>query len=58
MTALEFQRWLAAMKVSGAEAARLLDVNVNTITRWKHHGAPQSIGLACAALYHRLEEWK
>ena len=58
MTANEFSAWLKAMKISGAEAARLLGVNVNTITRYKRDGAPQTVALACAALYHRLEEWK
>jgi transcriptional regulator with XRE-family HTH domain len=58
MTAEEFNSWLKAMKISGAEAARLLGVNVNTITRYKKSGAPKSVGLACAALYHRLGEWK
>jgi hypothetical protein len=58
MTAEEFNSWLKAMHISGAEAARLLDVNVNTITRYKREGAPQTVGLACSALYHRLKEWK
>lgn len=58
MTANEFCDWLKAMKISGAQAARLLGVNVNTITRYKREGAPQTVGLACSALYHRLEEWK
>jgi transcriptional regulator with XRE-family HTH domain len=58
MTANEFCTWLKAMKITGAEAARLLGVNVNTITRYKKEGAPQTVSLACAALYHRMEEWK
>jgi hypothetical protein len=58
MTATEFQAWLAALKISGAEAARLLDVTPNTITRYRRHGAPKVVGLACAALFHRLGEWK
>lgn len=58
MTSSDFCEWLKAMKISGAEAARLLGVNVNTITRYKREGAPQTVGLACAALYHRLGEWK
>lgn len=58
MTPNEFQAWLAAMKISGAEAARLLDVTPNTITRYRRKGAPRSVGLACAALFHRIGEWK
>jgi predicted site-specific integrase-resolvase len=46
------------MKVSGAEAARLLGVQPNTITRYRRRGAPRCVALACAALYHRIEEWK
>lgn len=57
MTAVDFRNWLAAMKISGAEAARLLDVKPNTITRYRRNGAPKAVGLACAALFHRLEEW-
>jgi hypothetical protein len=58
MTADQFCQWLAAMKISGAEAARLLGVNVNTITRYKRSGGDRMLALACAALYHRLEEWR
>ena len=58
MTANEFTAWLKAMNISGAEAARLLCVNVNTITRYKREGAPQTVGLACKALYHRLGDCK
>ena len=57
MTANEFCEWLRAMRISGAEAARLLNVNVNTITRYKRDGAPHAIGLACAAIFHRLKPW-
>lgn len=58
MTAQEFNGWLQAMRITAAEAGRLLGVTPNTITRYKRQGGPKSIGLACAALYHRLEEWK
>lgn len=58
MTASQFNDWLSAMEVSGAQAARLLGVNVNTITRYKREGGSQMLGLACAALYHRIGAWK
>lgn len=58
MTADAFEDWRKAMKISGAEAARLLGVTANTITRYKTEGAPKAVALACSALYHRLEEWK
>jgi hypothetical protein len=57
MTANEFCEWLKAMKISGAEAARLLSVNVNTITRYRRSGGPKMLSLACAALFHRLGVW-
>ena len=58
MTAQQFLDWLKAMDISGAEAARLLGVNANTITRYKTKGAPKVVSLACSALFHRLGEWK
>lgn len=57
MTASEFQHWLHAMGISGAKAAEMLGVTANTITRYRRIGAPKAIGLACAALYHRLRGW-
>lgn len=58
MTATAFQQWLKAMQISGAEAARALDVHPNTITKYKADGAPLIVALACRALYHRLEAWR
>lgn len=53
-----FSRWLAAMKISKREAARRLGVHPNTVTVYAASGAPRHIGLACAALWHRLEVFK
>ena len=50
MTANEFREWLTNMKFSGAQAARLLGINANTITRYKRQGAPETVRLACSAL--------
>jgi hypothetical protein len=58
MTPSDFCDWLKAMNISSAEAARLLGVNANTVTRYKQAGASQVVALACSALYHRLEGWK
>lgn len=58
MTADDFKEWLKAMKISGTEASRLLDVHQNTIARYKRDGAPKVVSLACSALFHRLGEWK
>ena len=57
MTASDFQQWLRDMGISGARAAEMLGVTANTITRYRRIGAPKVIGLACAALYHRLRGW-
>jgi DNA-binding transcriptional regulator YiaG len=58
MSADEFKEWLKTMKISGAKAARLLGVHVNTVTKYKRRGAPDHVALACTALYHRLGKWK
>ena len=58
MTSDAFGRWLKAMDITGAEAARLLGVQPNTIVRYRQQGTPTMVALACAALYHRLNAWK
>ncbi len=58
MTATDFCRWLEAMAYSGAEAARQLGVNANTVTRYRRQGGGRMLALACAALFHRLGERK
>lgn len=61
MTAYDFTAWVAAMKAtrnwSGNECARQLGCGENQIRAWKAKGAPQYIGLACAALSHPLPPW-
>ena len=57
MTGEAFRRWLKAMKISGAQAAELLGVHKNTVTRFKRDGTDRAIALACAALWHRLGPW-
>lgn len=54
MTADSFDAWLRAMKINGAEAAQLLGVQPNTITRYRRKGGPRMLGLACAALFWRV----
>jgi DNA-binding CsgD family transcriptional regulator len=58
MNAKAFMAWLEAMDISAAEAARLLGVSPNTVTKYKRRGARKETALACSALYHRLQEWK
>lgn len=57
MKASEFADWLKIMDISGAEAARMLGVHANTISKYRTEGAPVTVALACRALYHRLEPW-
>lgn len=56
MTPGQFNSWLDAMGISGAEAGRRLGVGPNSITRYRRDGGSMMLGLACAALYHRLDE--
>lgn len=58
MSAEQFNAWLEAMKITGAEAARRLGVGKNAITRYRQNGGDRKLALACAALYHRLEPWR
>ncbi len=44
--------------LSVSQAARLLGVHANTITKYRRGGAPTVVALACSAIYHRLEAWK
>lgn len=57
MTPQSMRSWLAEMKISSAEGARLLGIHPNTMTRYKTEGAPVHVALACAALYHKLKPW-
>lgn len=55
---MQFCEWLKAMKISAAEAGRLLGVHENTVARYKREGAPKTVALACRALFHKLGEWE
>ncbi|WP_028035871.1 hypothetical protein [Chelativorans sp. J32] len=59
MEAKDFTAWLDHMQFSDAEAARRLGLGSrNTIAKYKVEGAPEYIGLACAALAYGLPAWK
>ena len=58
MNANQFNEWLTEMDISGAEAARQLDLHPNTIAAYRAGGAPKVVSLACAALYHRLHYYR
>lgn len=53
MTGRHFQEWLDTMDISAAEAARLLGVKPNSITRYKKQGGPEMLRLACQWLDKR-----
>lgn len=57
MTALQFEAWLEHMGWSGLEAARRLGLSKDTVTKYKRHGAPITVALACAALASGLPPW-
>ncbi len=59
MSANDFCEWLVFMKLSDAGAQRALGIGSrNTLIRYKTDGAPEYIGLACAALAFGLPSWK
>lgn len=58
MTASDFRFWLLHMDESDAEIARRLGCARNSIARWRAHGAPEYIALACAALSYGLPPWR
>jgi len=57
MSATDFCNWLKAMKTTRVQAAKLLGVSTHMIARYMREGAPLVVGLACTALYHRLDVW-
>ena len=63
MTPAAFQAWLAEMISAGhatseREAIGKLGFTApNTATKYKHHGAPYHVGLACAAVLHGLKPY-
>lgn len=63
MTPEAFTRWLDAMKENDdfrfdIDAARALGVSNDTIVSYKKRGGDTQLGLACAALYHRLQPFE
>lgn len=63
ISAETFKAWLAMMTLkrialTDAEAAALLGVHKNTLSRWKRDGAPLTVALACWALDNKGYPWK
>ena len=62
MAPTDFALWVAHMKAtrkwSARRCARELDCGVNQIAIWSKTGAPNYIGLACAALAFGLPAWR
>ena len=64
MTPEQFREWRRKMRITQAEAGRLLGLGVTTVQSYEHGrrrdaiafaGIPRVVALACAALWHRLE---
>lgn len=59
MNANDFIDWQEHTGFSDAEAARRLGIGSrNTIAKYRAEGAPEYIGLACAAVARQLPGWK
>lgn len=59
MKSKDFRAWIVRMGYNDSEAARKLGLGSrNTITKYKDEGAPEYIGLACAALAYGLPAWE
>jgi hypothetical protein len=56
MSAEDFVKWMLSMGIGDGEAASLLGLHRNTVANYKKHGAPEVVGLACLALFHRLDQ--
>ena len=57
MTAANLRAWQKAMQLTNPRAAASLGVSLATYKRYLGVGAPQAIGLACAALAAGLADW-
>lgn len=61
MTSADFTAWAAHIRAtrgwSDMEISRQLGCGENQIRAWKAKGAPNYIGLACAALSYGLPAW-
>lgn len=55
----DFDAWLQHMGMSEAEAAKALGLpSALAVRRYREHGAPKVICLACAALAYGLPNWR
>lgn len=59
MTPEQFKHWRKVMGFSQADAAKALDVSLDTIKSYESGRLPirRVVALSYAALYHRLEPW-
>jgi hypothetical protein len=58
MTAEEFEAWLKAMRWRGADAARHLGVDQQTVSDYRRKGGKAWLRLACLALFAQLHKFK
>lgn len=57
MTGSDFIAWMAHLSLNNQEAAKVLEIGRNTVTRYRKDGAPRHIGLACSAIAMNLPAW-
>ncbi|BAQ16934.1 hypothetical protein [Methyloceanibacter caenitepidi] len=55
ISAEDFAAWVENVAGSDRKAAAMLSLARDTVAKYRDEGAPLYIGLACAALYHRLD---
>lgn len=58
MTGEDFTEWMKREKHSVSSAARALGISRTTVMKYKEEGAPEYIGLACAALALGSGAWR
>lgn len=58
MEAKDFNAWIVHMGWSDSEVARRLGLSRNSVAKYRTEGAPEHIGLACAALAFGLPAWR
>lgn len=62
MTGADFAAWIAHMREtrgwSQAECLRRLGAGMNQAARWREHGTPLYIALACGAINFGVPPWR
>lgn len=55
----DFEAWLQHMEMTDREAAKALGLpSTAAVRRYREHGAPRVVCLACAAVAYGLTNWR